>query len=190
MEREKGLIILCRHGQTQWSLEGRHTGHTDIELTEEGRKQAVELGKKISQFKVDAVYCSPLKRAVQTCQLAGFESPVLDEHLVEWDYGAYEGLTSQEIHQKDHNWNLFDQGAPKGESVDAVAQRAHTFIEKKLKVPKTVLVFSSAHFSRVLGCLWVGLPACYGKNLILSTGSYSLLSYEHHQPALLKWNVT
>jgi broad specificity phosphatase PhoE len=181
-------LILCRHGQTPWSKEGKHTGLTDIELTPEGKEEAKKLGVILKKFPLDYVFSSPLKRAAETAHIAGYQNPHLDQRLVEWDYGAFEGMTSAEIHLQNPNWNLFEHGAPKGESLHDVEKRAVSFLRDVEKIRGTVLAFSSAHFSRVLGAVWAGLGASSGKRFYLSTGSYSILGYEHENRVIFSWN--
>jgi broad specificity phosphatase PhoE len=181
-------LILCRHGETAWSKEGKHTGLTDVELTEEGQKEAQLLGKKLTLFQVDYIFSSPLKRAHRTAELAGFQNPHLDKRLVEWNYGEYEGLTSREIQALKPKWNLFDEGTPGGESLHDVEKRAVSFLRDVEKIRGCVLAFSSGHFSRVLGAVWAGMGAIGGKRLYLATGAYNVLGYEHGNRVIRSWN--
>jgi broad specificity phosphatase PhoE len=186
-------IILARHGETEWSLNGRHTGLTDIELTENGILQGKRLGERLGGKKFSKVYSSPLKRAHKTCELAGYgEGVEITDLLLEWDYGEFEGIKTVEIRKTYPEWNVFKGPVPGGESIEQVSARADALIEKirSLGSEADVLLFSSGHFSRVFGARWVGFPAEYGRCLTMSTASYSLLSYEHEYPVIKTWNDT
>src|SRR6476660_2734110 len=152
------IICLARHGETEWSLSGQHTGLTDLPLTERGQHNAQQLGKRLAGLKFAKVFTSPLQRASRTCELAGFKAAaeVLPD-LVEWNYGAYEGLRTAEIQTKHPNWNIFRDGCTNGESPSQVGKRADRVIEKIRAVPGYVLLFSSGHFLRVLTARWLGL---------------------------------
>lgn len=182
-------IYLCRHGETAWTRSGQHTGSTDIALTEKGREQAEALKRRLQSTQFDAVFCSPMKRAYETCQIAGLK-PVITSEIQEWDYGAYEGLDHEEILQKNPSWNLFVQGAPKGETPAAIAARADQFIEKLLKLDGNIAVFSHGHFLRVLCVRWLGLKVEMGSRFSLCVASISILGYEHEARALKLWNDT
>jgi len=178
-------LILVRHGETEWAKSGRHTGLTDIPLTENGRRQAALLGDILSKETFSAVYSSPLKRALDTCRLAGFQ-PTIDSNLVEWDYGQYEGLLRAEILAKDPSWNLFVDGGPEGESPEDVAKRADAFLSKPFR--GSVLIFSSAHIFRVLAARWLKQPPLFGENFLLVPASISILGFEHGHPVIIRWN--
>lgn len=175
-------IYLCRHGETEWSLSGQHTGTTDLPLTETGKKQAIALGTRLKNIHFSKVICSPKQRAEQTCRLAGL-SPTFDPDLVEWNYGNYEGKTSQEI---DPHWNLFTDGAPGGESPAQVGARADQILSRYKD--DTLAIFSHGHFSRVLAARWLGLPPSSGALFLLSVASLSILSHEHGRPVIKLWN--
>jgi len=182
-------IYLVRHGETEWSKNGQHTGLTDIPLTENGIKQAKLLGKRISSLKFDHVFSSPLKRAFDTCCFCGLKSQAqITDALLEWNYGDYEGKKSAEIHLSNPEWNIFKNGAPNGESIDDVQKRADEFLQMLNQLDGTIAFFSSGHFSRVFTVRFLGLPIIKGRHFILSTASLSILSYEHKQPALKLWN--
>jgi len=183
-------IYLCRHGETQWSKSGQHTGLTDIPLTEEGKEQARLLGKALREIEFKEIYSSPLNRAIGTCELAGFSTPTVDTDLVEWNYGDYEGITTPKIWEADPGWNIFDRGAPNGESEDEVAVRADRFLELVNEKEGAAAVFSHGHFSRVLAARWIGQPARFGKFLKLSTASICILGQERKRPAIELWNST
>ncbi len=168
----------------------QHTSVTDLDLTPDGEKEAANLHNVLQQIEFDAVFCSPLKRAQQTAKLAGYSTYDLEDDLFEWRYGAYEGLTTKEIHEKDPKWNLFESGGPEGESVADVEKRAQRLCEKLKDLSGNVLLFSSGHISRVIGAVWVGLPAHHGKYLALSTASFSILGFEHDYPVIVRWNCT
>ncbi|MCB1109648.1 MAG: histidine phosphatase family protein [Chlamydiia bacterium] len=178
-----------RHGETEWARDGKHTGLTDIPLTEKGESQAAGLGRRIESIPFKHIFSSPLKRALDTCSICGFD-PQIDKDLVEWDYGAYEGLTSPEIHETNPKWNVFTHGAPNGESVDSVAKRADRFLKKIEKLEGKIAVFTSGHFSRAFVTRWLDLPIETGRRFSLATASLSILGYEHTKRALKLWNDT
>src|SRR5688572_27448009 len=178
-------IYLARHGETAWSLSGRHTGRSDVPLTERGERNARALGVRLAGLAFARVFTSPSTRARRTCELAGFAgAAVVDADLHEWDYGRYEGLTSPQIRATAPDWLLWRDGCPGGESVAQVAARADRAVARlraaaAAAAPGDALVFSSGHFLRVLAARWIGLDASRGAALVLSTGSLSILGYEH-----------
>lgn len=180
-------IYVCRHGETDWSLSGQHTSFTDLSLTENGRAEAKRLKGKLEPFTFDRIFTSPLKRAQETCELAGFVGDVWDD-LFEWNYGDYEGLTTVEIHQSVPDWTIFDYGAPGGESIEDVAKRADRVVSTLRKMSGKVLLFTSGHFSRVLAARWVSLPASGGRYLITSTATIGILGYSRDEPVIKQWN--
>lgn len=183
------VVYLLRHGETAWSLSGQHTGLTDIPLTRNGRKEARVLKKSLKGVRFDHVLCSPLIRARETCDIVGYETEaVFDRDLVEWDYGDYEGLTSEEIQKTNPGWTVFTCDPPNGETSKEVEARADRVIQKVLNLEGTVAIFSSGHFSRVLGARWLGLPYFYGGNLLFSTGRKSILGFEKGLQAFVSWN--
>jgi probable phosphoglycerate mutase len=184
-------VYLARHGETEWSLSGQHTGLTDLPLTERGEANARLLGQRLKALNVTHVRTSPLQRALRTCQLAGFGSAaVVDPDLVEWNYGEYEGLRTAEIRKQRPDWHLFRDGCPGGESVEDVSARADRVVIRIRKNNEDVLLFSSGHFLRVLAARWVGLPGADGHRWTLNTASLSVLGYEHDltEPVLRLWN--
>lgn len=184
-------VYLIRHGETEWTEQRKHTGLTDIPLTDEGRLQAGWLKDKLSGLKFKKIYCSPLIRARETCDLAGFgKEAENDDDLVEWDYGKYEGMTTAEIREVDPKWSIFSKGAPNGESIGDVATRTTRVIARVREIPGDVALFSSAHFLRALAARWLQLSVCDGKLFRLSTASISILGYERETPVLLGWNET
>jgi broad specificity phosphatase PhoE len=193
MSEKLPVVYLARHGETAWSLSGQHTGLTDLPLTDNGKNNAVRLGQRLKGLTFVKVFTSPLHRASMTCKLAGFgEVAEIDPDLLEWNYGQYEGLTSNEVRAQRPDWQLFRDGCPGGESPDQVAARADRVINRTRAIDGNVLLFSSGHFLRVLGARWLGLPAMGGKYFLLSTASLSLLGYEHDrsEPVVRLWNDT
>ncbi len=191
MADDTPTIYLARHGETEWSLSGQHTGLTDIPLTARGERNARQLGQRLAGLKFSHVFTSPLKRASRTCELAGFaKQAVIDPDLVEWNYGDYEGRTSRDIHRERPDWELFRDGCPNGESLAQVGARADRVISRLRALNNDALVFSSGHFLRVLGARWCGLDASAGKSLYLSTAALSAVGYEHglESPVLRLWN--
>lgn len=185
-------LFLVRHGETEWSLSGRHTGSTDIPLTERGEQDAKSLGNDFRTLTFSAVFTSPRSRARRTCELVGLaKAAEIDPDLAEWDYGDFEGLTSAEIAQKSPAWNLFLDGCPNGESPSQVSDRADRVIGRVRKREGNVAVFSHGHFGRVLAARWVGSPASLGQRFFLATASLSILGYEHgsaDEPVIQLWN--
>lgn len=185
-------IWLVRHGETEWALSGRHTGRTDIPLTAKGEEAARGLAARLADRPFAAVWSSPSQRAMRTCALAGFEARrVVDPDLAEWDYGAYEGITTREILAGRPGWQMFRDGCPKGESAADVGTRADAVIARVRSANATLLIFSSAHFLRVLAARWIGLPPEGGLRLVLDTASISILGYEHDltEPVIRRWNT-
>ncbi|EKE08617.1 MAG: hypothetical protein ACD_17C00078G0002 [uncultured bacterium] len=180
-------LYLCRHGETAWTLSSQHTSTTDIELTERGAAQAKKLRTRMEKVPLDAVFTSPLRRARDTCQNPKAR---IDPNLVEWGYGDYEGLTTQEIQAKHPQWNLFQNGAPHGESVRDVRKRADAFLKRIRAYEGNVAVFSHGHFMRVLAARYLGLKVEKGQMFTLSVASLSILGSEHDHPAILLWNDT
>ena len=182
-------VVVVRHGETEWSRIKRHTGRTDIPLTAEGQAQARTLGPILAAITFAAVFVSPLQRALETSALAGYEDVgVVDPDLVEWDYGQYDGKTSDEIQKQRPGWTLFGDGAIGGETIDEVAERARRVIERARAVPGDVLLFGHGHHLRVLTALWLELAPRAAQHLQLATASPSTLGYEHDWTALLSWN--
>lgn len=182
---------LVRHGETEWSLSGRHTGRSDIPLTANGEAAARKLAGRLAGLTFSAVWSSPSKRARKTCALAGFGSDaVIKDDLAEWDYGAYEGITTKAILAERPGWQLFRDGCPNGEFAADVGARADAVIHALRETAGTTLIFSSSHFLRVLAARWLGLPPEGGAYFSLDTTSISVLGYEHHliEPVIRRWN--
>jgi broad specificity phosphatase PhoE len=186
-------VYLARHGETEWSLSGQHTGLTDLPLTERGERNARRLGERLKGLSFPKVFTSPLQRARRTCELAGFgDRADIDPDLVEWNYGEYEGKRTQEIHAKRPDWQLFRDGCPGGESPQQIGARADRVIKRIRTIRGNVLIFSSGHILRVLTARWLGLEPVGGQYFLLSTASLSALGYEHKlsQPVIQLWNDT
>ena len=184
-------VHVIRHGETAWTVSRRHTGLTDIPLTERGERQAHRLGEHLRDRTYGHVFTSPLQRARRTCELAGFgASAQIDPDLVEWNYGTYDGLTTAEILTQRPGWRLFRDGCPKGESVAEVGSRADRVIARLRALEGDVLLFSSSHFTRVFAARWLGLDASWGRLFLLSTTTLSILGYEHDKtdPVIRLWN--
>jgi broad specificity phosphatase PhoE len=183
-------VVLVRHGETEWSRTGRHTGRTDVPLTDEGRRQAEVLGAHVSGHDFVLVLTSPLSRARETCVIAGLgEQAEVDERLVEWDYGDYEGVTTAEIRQTRPGWTVWAGGCPGGESVDEVGARADAVIERVRAADGDVALFAHGHVLRVLAARWLGLAPVEGRLLALDTATLCVLGYERETPVLARWNL-
>jgi probable phosphoglycerate mutase len=184
-------IYLVRHGETEWSQARRHTGRTDVPLTPEGRAQAANLAAALHDLRPQRVLSSPLGRALETCRLAGFGDQVeLDERLVEWDYGFAEGRTTADIRAEQPGWSVWTHELVGGESLDAVGQRADRVLGDLGEPAQVSVLFAHAHFFRILGARWCGLPAVAGRHLVLDTASVSVLGHERETPCLERWNLT
>ena len=184
-------IYLIRHGETEWSASGKHTGRTDIPLTAKGEEAARGVADRLKGLTFQAVWSSPSQRAFDTCRLAGFGAAAVKKpDLQEWDYGAYEGVTTKEIIAKRPGWNVFRDGCPGGEQAADVGARADAIIAGLRAISGNVLIFSSAHFLRVLAARWVALPPEGGALFVLDTASLSILGYEHDltEPVIRRWN--
>lgn len=184
-------ITLVRHGETEWSLSGRHTGRSDIPLTAKGEEAARGLAARLEGIAPAAVWSSPSQRACNTCALCGFgTNVVIKDDLAEWDYGAYEGITTKEILASRPGWQLFRDGCPDGEAAADTGARADRIIAELRALNAPVLIFSSSHFLRVLAARWLGLPPEDGTKFVLDTTSISVLGYEHDltEPVIRRWN--
>ena len=182
-------ITLVRHGETEWSRSGRHTGSTDLALTGAGRDRARQLRSELKGQAFSAVLCSPLRRARETCELAGYgEQAVLRDELREWDYGDYEGLTTAEIHLRDPGWNLWRDGCPGGESPRQVGARADRVLAE-LRGSGAVAIFAHGHILRVIAARWLRMEPAAGARFALAAGAVSVMGHEHENEALISWNV-
>jgi broad specificity phosphatase PhoE len=186
-----GEIVLVRHGQTEWSRDGRHTGRSDIPLTEHGREQARTLGPALQERSYELVLTSPLSRAVETCREAGLgDEAELDADLVEWDYGEYEGLTSRQIRAGRPDWSLWGDGCPGGESPADVGKRADRVLARVAGLEGDAIVFSHGHFLRVLASRWVELEPSAGSKLGLDVATLCVLGHEHETDRVIRvWNA-
>ena len=188
------IIYLARHGETAWSLSGQHTGLTDLPLTARGERNASRLRQRLAGLTFAKVFTSPLQRARRTCELAGFGLVAeIDNDLLEWNYGEYEGRRTSEIRAERPNWQLFRDGCPGGESPQQVAARADRAVCRLRAVEGDVLLFSSGHFLRVLAVRWIGLDLTANARLfMLSTASLSAVGYEDNleRPVIRLWNET
>ncbi|HTV11630.1 MAG TPA: histidine phosphatase family protein [Acidimicrobiales bacterium] len=183
-------LWLIRHGETEWSALGQHTSWTELELTEEGVREVLAVKPLLRGRNFSLVLSSPRSRAVRTAELAGFE-PTIDEDLKEWDYGALEGMTIEEIRKQYPGWSIWGGPWPGGEHPDDVAARADRVIERALAVagPEPVLLFAHGHILRALGARWLRRPPTDGYLLKLGTATVSILGWEHGEPVVSNWNV-
>ena len=194
MDNNLPVIYLARHGETAWTVTGQHTGLTDLPLTPQGKRNARQLADRLKGLTFAKVLTSPLQRARMTCALAGFGNVAeIDNDLVEWNYGVYEGRRTVEIRQERPDWQLFRDGCPGGESPSQVKARADKALARIRAVKGDVLIFSSGHFIRVLAASWIGLePSVHSMSFLLSTASLSAVGYEHDlsHPVIRLWNDT
>jgi|YNPBryunderm2012_1023409.scaffolds.fasta_scaffold15739_2 broad specificity phosphatase PhoE len=185
-------VYLVRHGETEWSKSGQHTGFTDIPLTSRGEQLARSLQQRLQGIIFHKVLSSPLQRALRTAEIAGY-APELDSDFREWNYGDYEGLTTRQIRQSRPDWELFRDGCPGGESVAAVTQRVDRVVTRLKALTGAILVFAHGHFLRCVAARWIHEPLPFARSLLLSTGAISILSFDHQtrdEPAILLWNDT
>ena len=186
-------VYLARHGDTAWTVNRRHTGHTDLPLTPAGEHNAVRLRDRLRGVRFSRVFVSPLRRAQRTCELAGFATQAeVVPGLIEWDYGTYEGKRTSEIRAERPGWYLFRDGCPGGESVADIGNRADHVIARLREFSGNTILFGHAHFFRVLAARWIGLEAGNARHLLMDPASLSVLSYEHtlDDPAIRVWNDT
>jgi broad specificity phosphatase PhoE len=183
-------IALARHGETEWSRDLRHTGRTDVPLTEEGRRQAIELGARLAGREFAKVLVSPLSRAVETCRLAGLgDRAERRSELVEIDYGEAEGLTTAQLRQRFPGWTVWTHETPGAETLEQVAGRLEPLIAELRAADGDVAIFAHGHVLRVLAALWIELPPQGGARLVLATGKLSALGWEHETQAIRRWNA-
>lgn len=183
------MLWLIRHGETEWSLSGAHTGLTDIPLTAAGQDRARAIGDKLAGIDFAMVLTSPLTRARQTCELAGFgDRAIVEPNLVEWNYGDYEGMTTADIRKERPGWYLFRDGVPGGENVEQVGARARLVIERALTTDGNVALFGHGHILRILTACWLELPPVDGKHFVLDTAGIAMLGFEHGTRAIQRWN--
>ena len=182
-------LFAVRHGETAWSLSGQHTGTTDIPLTEQGRRVAAQIGAVLAKKAFGLVLCSPMQRARETCALAGFgDKAVIDADLMEWNYGDYEGLTTEQIHEAAPGWLVFRDGCPGGEAPAQVAVRVDRVIARSRAAGGDIALFAHGHVLRVLVARWLGRPAGDGQHFLLDTGTLCVLGDYRGIPAVRVWN--
>jgi broad specificity phosphatase PhoE len=182
-------LWLIRHGETAWSLSGAHTSTTDIPLTDRGRERARKIHDYLQGKTFSMVLTSPLQRAQETCRIAGFgDVAQIDDDLTEWNYGAYEGRTTQEIQKEIPGWSVWKNPIINGESMDQVAVRANRVIARAAANGGHVALFAHAHILRILAACWIQSPPVMGSRLALGTGSVSTLGFEHGTRVILTWN--
>ena len=186
---EKNRIWLVRHGETEWSKSGQHTGRTDIPLTAMGEQQAKALGRHLAGHQFALVLTSPLSRARETCRLAGFATTAeVSDDLLEWDYGIYEGRTTAAVRAEQPGWSIWTTSIPKGETVEQVGERTRRVIARADAVDGDVALFAHAHVLRILTACWIELPPIHGRNLMLGTASLSRLGHERQTRVIEVWN--
>jgi broad specificity phosphatase PhoE len=182
-------VVLVRHGETEWSRSGRHTGRTDVPLTEHGRAQAEAVGAALRDREFALVLTSPLGRALETCRLAGFGDRAEErDELMEWDYGAYEGRTTPEVRNERPGWTLWREGVPEGETVEQVGARVDGVLNEVRALDGDVLLFAHGHVLRVLTARWLGLEPDAGRLFALDPATISTLGWERETPVLQLWN--
>ena len=192
-----GELIIIRHGQTQWSRTGQHTGRTDIPLTADGEKAAAALAPELAGRDITATFTSPAGRARRTAELAGLTAATIDDDLQEWDYGGYEGLTTDQIREQRPGWYLWRDGVPPGngghpgETIGQVGDRSDAVLHRvrPLLADGDVALVAHGHILRVLTARWLGLPPAGGRYFQLGTGTLSTLGFEHAEPVISTWNV-
>ncbi len=183
-------VVLIRHGATEWTASGQHTGRTDIPLTDEGRAQAVAVRERIAARTYSLVLVSPLQRARETCRIVGLDDVAeVDEDLEEWDYGDYEGLTTEQIRASRPGWTVFGDGVmPGGEDIGEVGVRADRVIARADAVEGPVALIAHGHILRILGARWIGDAPLEAANLSLDTATLCVLGYEHERKVIRSWN--
>ncbi|HQU16558.1 MAG: histidine phosphatase family protein [Chromatiales bacterium 21-64-14] len=182
-------LWLIRHGETAWSADGRHTGRTDVPLTSTGQRQARALAASLVGVSFTRVLTSPLQRAAETCRLAGYGDRAEGcEALMEWDYGDYEGLTTDQVRETRPDWLIWSGAVPGGETLGHVAERADRVIDALVDCAGDIALFAHGHLLRILAARWLGLPPDHGRLFILDAGSISRLGHEHHLRAIAAWN--
>ncbi len=186
-------LYLVRHGETAWSISGQHTGRTDIPMTERGEQDARRLADRLHGVSFNHVFTSPLQRALRSAELAALNRPAeIDSDLAEWDYGEFEGLRTDEIRERNPDWNVFKDGCRRGESATQVALRADRVIARLRNLEGDIAIFSHGHFGRVLAARWIGLGIEQALHFLLGTASLSILGYGHKlvtEPAIILWNA-
>ena len=183
------LLYVVRHGATEWSRSGQHTGRTDLPLLSEGEEQARATGSLLANIDFSLVLCSPMQRARRTCELAGLlDHAVTDNDLQEWDYGDYEGVTTPTIRETVPGWTVWSGICPNGETIEQVSNRADRVIERVRNESGNVIVFAHGHILRVLTARWCELDPVEGQRFILDPATLSILGWERETPAVRQWN--
>ncbi|CAM8658483.1 phoE Broad specificity phosphatase PhoE and related phosphatases [Acidimicrobiia bacterium] len=183
------LLYVVRHGATEWSRSGQHTGRTDLPLLPEGEEQARATGALLANIDFSLVLCSPMQRARRTCELAGLlDRAVTDNDLQEWDYGDYEGVTTPTIRETVPGWTVWSGICPNGETIEQVSNRADRVIERVRNESGNVIVFAHGHILRVLTARWCELDPVEGQRFILDPATLSILGWERETPAVRQWN--
>ena len=186
-----GEIWLVRHGETEWSRSGAHTGRTDLPLTSAGRQEAAAIARRLAGKRFALVLTSPLQRALETCRLAGYGNAAqIEPNLLEWEYGDYEGRTTADIRKEVPGWNPWIAGFPRGEAIDQVAARARAVIDCVWQSEGDVALFAHGHILRILTACWLALPPTCGRLFALSTASLSSLGHEREARVITRWNQT
>lgn len=189
MRAQRPEVVLVRHGETAWTRAGKHTGYTDVPLTQRGRDDARALGVELSRRQFALVLTSPLTRAQETCRLAGLGAVAARrDELTEWDYGAYEGRTTIEIRKEHPGWTLWRDGVPDGETAAEVGERADRIIDELRAAAGDAAVFAHGHVLRVLAARWLGLQPDAGRLFALDPGTISILGYERETSVIREWN--
>ena len=181
-------LWVIRHGETEWSRDGRHTSRTEVDLTPEGEQVARELADRLDGVDLDLVLTSPRLRTRRTAELAGFPDAHVEEDLTEWDYGDYEGVTTPEIREQVPGWTVWTHPCPGGETAEQVSERMDRVVGKVRSHGGRVLVFSHGHASRALAARWLGLPVSDGRHFLLGTATVSVLGYERESAVVARWN--
>lgn len=183
-------VVLVRHGETEWSRDGKHTGRTDVPLTERGREQARAIADALRDRRFELALTSPLARALETCRLAGFgDVAVVRDELREWDYGAHEGRTTADIRKERPGWTLWRDGVPEGEAIAEISARVDRVLADVRRVPGDVVVFAHGHVLRVLAARWLDLETDAGRLFALDTATMSVLGYERETSVIRIWNA-
>jgi broad specificity phosphatase PhoE len=186
----RNRLFVIRHGATEWSRTGQHTGHTDIPLLPEGEPQARATGALLAGHEFALVLTSPLQRARHTCDLVGLGAQAqVEENLIEWDYGEYEGITSAQIHETVPGWTVWTGAIPGGETIEQVAARADAVIDRVLAIDGDCIVFAHGHILRTLTARWCGLDPREGRRFVLDPATLCILGWEHDSRAILQWNA-
>jgi broad specificity phosphatase PhoE len=185
-------VVMIRHGETEWSVSGKHTGHSDIPLTLNGEQQARDLLLTLSQIVFGKVLSSPLQRARQTATLSGLgQTAEIETDLTEWDYGIYEGKLTADIRKERPEWNIFRDGCPEGESPIQVSNRADRLLQRLRLLEGNIAIYTHGHFGRAIAARWVGLPISQAQRLLLNTATIGVLGFEHardDEPVIELWN--